>query len=221
MTAREWEAAQQFADYVFEAAHEFRLDPALIFAVMSRESHCGLTLDKHGTGDYKPRPWLAKPLPPDGLGWGRSVMQVDYGAHAFARGNEWKDPRAAIAYGTKVLKDSINYFHTKAADVAEPFRAGVAAYNRGPRNILNDIRAGLDIDQKTARGEYKLLGLHSGDYSTDVLGLRLPWFRERLGEMSDPDLIVHLNRLPVLPPVTLPVEVVVPDHLPEPTDPNA
>jgi hypothetical protein len=64
------------------------------------------------------------------------------------------------------------------------------------------------VDDKTARGPWRLNGPLKGDYSIDVLGLRTPFFRRRLGEMSgDPELIIKLDRLPVLPPVVLPVEI--------------
>lgn len=192
--APHWEAAKELLPYVFDAAHEFRLDPALILAVMSRESGCGMLLDEHKTGDYAPRSWGNHRLPPDGLGWGRGLMQIDYAAHQFARTGPWRDPHSNIGYGAKVLRDSINYFYTKAADVAEPFRAGIAAYNRGPGNILNDLRDGLDVDEKTAHK----------NYSRDVLR-RAAFFRDRLGEMSDPELVAKLDRLPILPPELLPV----------------
>lgn len=46
-------------------------------------------------------------------------------------------------------------------------RAALAGYNAGPGNVLNDIRAGRDIDHHTA----------GGDYSKDVLK-RAGWYQQ-------------------------------------------
>jgi hypothetical protein len=107
---RRW--AQQIAQAAQESTIE-ELGPertALALAwILDRESHGGDALrppGPGGTGDFAPRAWGSMPMPPDGLGWGRGLMQIDYGAHAFARGNSWSDPNENVKYGAGVLLQS-------------------------------------------------------------------------------------------------------------------
>lgn len=152
MTEREYQAALQYLPYVLEAREKYGIQSHLIYGVMSRESRCGLALDKNGKGDN---------------GHGHGLMQIDDRSHAkFIRSGKWKDPRENILYGVYVLVWGIDYM--RRAGVADYLRAGIACYNRGPK-VLSDIRAGLDCDAKTT----------GGNYSTDVLQ-RAEWFRARL-----------------------------------------
>jgi soluble lytic murein transglycosylase-like protein len=94
-------------------------------------------------------------------------MQVDYDAHPFAQGEDWKDPGKNILYGCKVLADSRAFIGRKTGlQEKELLRAALAAYNCGPGNALAAIRDGLDVDFYTA----------GRDYSRDVIS-RAGWFQ--------------------------------------------
>lgn len=212
MTEREWQAAKQYLPHVLDAAQEYDVRADLLLGIGSRESAWGLALDEHGTGDYGRRSWGAYgALPPDGLGWGRGIMQIDYAAHAFARTGPWRDPRENIRYGASVLRDNYRVFLGRK--VSEPLltRAAVASYNRGPGNILRDIQRGLDVDHFTAHG----------NYSADVLR-RAAWFAGRLEEEDEPDdletrprdyRVDGLEKLPPRPPDATGADIEPPDRL--------
>jgi hypothetical protein len=148
-------------------AHEFDFQPCVIAGIGSRESHWGLFLKPpgaEGTGDWGKRKGK---LPPDGGGFGRGLMQIDYDAHEFAQTGNWKDAKENIRYGTKVLADSRNFIQRKTSYTGIALlRAALAGYNAGPGNALRAIRDGRDIDFYTA----------GRDYSKDVLN-RAGWFQ--------------------------------------------
>ena len=93
------EAAARYGASITAAAGDFGLPPALIVALGSRESRWGLALT--------PRPFLGPhrvaPLPPDGLGFARGLMQIDHDAHEFARSGPWHEPDANVRYACSVL----------------------------------------------------------------------------------------------------------------------
>jgi hypothetical protein len=82
-------------------------------------------------------------------------MQIDYDAHDFARGNDWKDPKKSFLYGMKVLTDNRNFIAKKTSLQGEALlRAAVAAYNCGAGNVLKAIQKGRDVDFFTAHRDY-------------------------------------------------------------------
>lgn len=116
-------AMQQYSDPLIEAARTYGLSPWLLAGVMWRESNAGQALtppNAGGTGDWTPRPSTstyfkyANPttgMPPDGLGWGRGLMQLDYGAeNAWVINNAWWDPVVNITKAASKLADLIAYF---------------------------------------------------------------------------------------------------------------
>ncbi|MFE1602137.1 NlpC/P60 family protein [Methylobacterium sp. ID0610] len=158
--------------FILEAAAYFRLDPYVVVGIGSRESGWGTSPllrppGPTGTGDRarrRPNPPLRPgPLPPDGLGFGRGLMQIDWDAHDFARTGPWQDPKQNIAYACRVLRDSIAFMAGRlpgwpAADIQQ---CGIAGYNAGPGRVLDAVRRGgmAAVDKPTAHG----------DYSADVL----------------------------------------------------
>jgi hypothetical protein len=165
--------AKKYRTLIDEAATGYSIPPCLIGGIGSRESNWGLILKPKGpagTGDFikrGPRGDRTRPLPPDGGGFGRGLMQVDYDAHPFAQGEDWKDPGKNIMYGCKVLADSRAFIQRKTGlQGKELLRAALAAYNCGPGNALAAIRDALDVDFYTA----------GRDYSRDVLS-RAGWFQ--------------------------------------------
>ncbi len=166
--------AIKYKTSIDEAAAEYGFSPSIIGGIGSRESHWGLALKPvgpTGTGDPTERRFPTRfregPLPPDGGGFGRGLMQIDFDAHEFARSGKWQDPKENILYGAKVLGDSRDFIKRKAnlQDLAL-LRAALAGYNAGPGNALRAIRDNRDIDFYTT----------GRDYSQDVLN-RAGWFQ--------------------------------------------
>jgi hypothetical protein len=156
------EAAARYGATIVAAAGSFGLPPAVIVALGSRESRWGLALSPKGpsgTNDFTPRPFLGThrdgPLPPDGHGFGRGLMQVDYDAHAFARKSAWREPDANVRYACEVLIELRPVLRRRTVLHGEGLlRAMLAAYNCGPDNVLRGVRQGLDLDFYTAGRDY-------------------------------------------------------------------
>ena len=172
--AKDMETAKQYAAFIKEAATKYNLSPSLICALGSRESGWGLGSDMKpkgpaGTGDWAPRSpnRYGYAMPPDGLGWGRGLLQIDY-QQAFAQTGSWRDPEANILYGCTELAGHIAYFTKNSAGQSyDPQRAGIAAYNCGRGNVTKAIKAGYDVDHYTA----------GNNYSQDVVN-RMTWFQQ-------------------------------------------
>jgi hypothetical protein len=172
MLAQAAEAAK-YRGFITAAAAQFGIPVCVVCGIGSRESHWGLALSPRGpagTGDKAPRhpkpPLRTGPMPPDGQGYGRGLMQIDFDSQPFAQTGNWKDAQANIHQGCLILSQSIHFFASKPALSVSPLRAGIAAYNRGPGGILADLQKGLDVDANTAHA----------DYSKDVLN-RAGWFQ--------------------------------------------
>lgn len=152
-----------YKKFIEEAANKYAIPPSLIVAIMSRESGCGLLLKPPGptgTGDFSPRqygtPCREPGLPPDGQGFGRGLMQIDWDAHEFARDGIWEDPRQNILFGAAVLHQSyvlIDRIIPHAEDELK-WKAAAAGYNCGPGNVIKSIRAGKNVDAHTTHGNY-------------------------------------------------------------------
>jgi Putative peptidoglycan binding domain len=156
------EAAARYGATIVAASGHFGLPPAIIVALGSRESRWGLALDPKGptgTADRSARPFLEahrdKPLPPDGRGFGRGLMKIDYDAHEFARSGPWHEPDANVRYACSVLVGFRPMLrrHTVLHGTAL-LRAMLAAYNCGLDNVLRAARHGLDLDFYTAGRDY-------------------------------------------------------------------
>ena len=167
--------AKTYSDYIRYAAMEAGVHQSIICGIGSRESRWGLALTPpfpYGTGDFAKRNNMKEfrtgNMPPDGKGFGRGIMQIDYDAHEFARKGEWREPGKNIAYSGKVLGDNIRLLakrmpHLKNMDL---LRASIAAYNCGAGNVMKALNAGRSVDYYTAHR----------DYSRDVLS-RAGWFQ--------------------------------------------
>ena len=164
----------KYKDMIKTSSVKYGIQASIILGLGSRESSWGLSLKPagpSGTGDTIkrrfPTQYRIGALPPDGGGFGRGLMQVDFDAHEFARSGNWKDPAQNIDYGCSVLRTSIEFLKRKT-QLQSPalIRAGLAGYNCGPGNVLKTVNDGLDVDYYT----------FGRDYSKDVLN-RAGWFQ--------------------------------------------
>lgn len=164
---------ESYREWIEAGARECNVPPAIICGIGSRESDWGFGLTPAGpagTGDRSPRsrtrPFRPGPTPPDGAGFGRGLMQIDFDAHEFARSGNWQDPEANIRYGCSVLKSNLALMRRRTSlDGTALLRAAIAAYNCGGGNLLTAIEQGRDVDYFTAHR----------DYSREVLN-RAGWF---------------------------------------------
>lgn len=161
------EAASRYGGLIEQVATLTGLRPSLIAGIGSRESRWGQALTPKGpggTGDFVERRYLRphrrQPMPEDGQGFGRGLMQIDYDAHVFARTGPWREPIENIRYGASVLVEARGLLRKRAAlSGTGLLRGALAAYNCGAGNVLRAPRQGVDLDFYTA----------GRDYSRDVL----------------------------------------------------
>lgn len=170
---RDLAEANKYLTEILDAAQSLNVEPELICAIGSRESNWGQGSDMRpkgpqGTGDWAPRNpdrW-GYAMPPDGLGWGRGLMQIDYAQSDFGKTGNWKDPAANIRFGTEELASNISHFKAAPRAGVDPLAAAVAAYNCGRGNVERAIARGINVDSYTT----------GHDYSKDVLS-RAAWFK--------------------------------------------
>jgi hypothetical protein len=105
-------------------------------------------------------------MPPDGLGFGRGLMQIDFDFQEFARTGDWRDPNANIHEGCSILSQAVQFFSKQPNLKVTPLQAGIAAYNAGVGGVLKALKRGLDVDAGTT----------GKNYSADVLN-RAGWFQ--------------------------------------------
>jgi hypothetical protein len=159
--------AKKYKAFINAAAQNIGVDPVAVAGIGSRESRWGLINrppGPAGTGDFGPRrfptAFRTGSLPPDGGGYGRGLMQIDFDAFPFARTGNWQDPEANIDTGCSVLKSNLDLLGRKTSLTGRDLlQAAIAAYNCGAGNVLTAIREGHDVDFFTT----------GRDYSKDVL----------------------------------------------------
>ena len=166
--------ATEFKTFIDPAGAQTGLQPAVIGGIGSRESQWGLALKPAGpagTGDFAPRRFPTQfrqgATPPDGGGFGRGLMQIDFDAQEFARTGNWQNPAENILVGCKILAGFRGLIQRKTNVAGLPLlQAAIASYNAGPGNVLRAIQDGRDVDFFTA----------GRNYSRDVLN-RAGWFQ--------------------------------------------
>jgi hypothetical protein len=159
--------AKKYKAFINAAAQKIGVDPVVVCGIGSRESRWGLSNrppGPAGTGDFAPRrfptAFRTGALPPDGGGYGRGLMQIDFDAFPFARTGNWQDPEANINTGCDVLKSNLDLLGRKTALTGRGLlQAAIAAYNCGAGNVLTAISESHDVDFFTT----------GRDYSKDVL----------------------------------------------------
>jgi len=159
--------ADKYRAFIEAAAQQFGFQPSVICGIGSRESGWGLLLKPPGpagTGDFaqrKPKPPLRPDrMPPDGKGFGRGLMQIDFDFHPLAQSGNWHDPETNIRYGCQVLAQKLGYVRKNSGlQNLMLLRGAVAAYNCGEGNVCKALAEGSDVDARTT----------GRDYSADVL----------------------------------------------------
>jgi hypothetical protein len=145
---------QRYLPYVMAAAQRYHLDPALIMAVMDRETGSPQQIGngaRNIIGDY---------------GHGHGLMQIDDRSHgAWLRANnDGLDPASNIDYGASLLRQNLDRFNGDT-------QAALAAYNSGAGNVHHLLEQGRDPDARTT----------GHDYGADTLR-RYEWFRQRIAQ---------------------------------------
>jgi hypothetical protein len=165
---------KKYKHIIEDASRRYDILPSVLCGIGSRESQWGLGLKPSGPGgrgDFarrRPRGQRHSPEPPDGPGYGRGLLQIDYDWHEMARTGKWYVPRENVMYGCTVLNNARKFFKRQPFHLNEDnmLRAIIAAYNGGATATANAIKAGQDIDANTT----------GKDYSRDVLN-RSGWFQ--------------------------------------------
>ncbi|KAK2919124.1 hypothetical protein Q8A73_003495 [Channa argus] len=150
---------EKYREKINKVGHKYGIDPALIAAIISRESRAGNVLHD-GWGDYDSKRGTYN-------AWG--LMQVDVnpngGGHT-ARGG-W-DSEEHLCQATEILVHFIKIIREKFPNwsAEQQLKGGIAAYNAGDRNVHSYCK----VDEYT-RG---------GDYSNDIVA-RGHWYKKRGG----------------------------------------
>jgi len=160
---KQLEEVAKYRGIIEDAARRYNVRPSVICGMGSRESHWGLALKPAGPGgrgDFarrRPRGERRSVEPPDGPGYGRGLMQIDYDWHEFARTGRWQDPRENIMYACTVLDRAKTFFQRKRVRLNEDqmLRAMIASYNGGATAALQALQARLDIDANTTGKDFK------------------------------------------------------------------
>jgi hypothetical protein len=158
--------ARSYADAILAASRATGVSPLVIAAVGDHETRWGHASgytpkgSPAGTGDWTPRgsSW-PYPMPPDGLGWGRGLMQLDYGAQREwheANPRAWRDPFRNVRRGAEILHEAESFFRARGVTGDLLFRATLAAYNNRyyHQGIWAYMQQGKDPDTGTTRKMY-------------------------------------------------------------------
>ncbi|XP_044045751.1 lysozyme g isoform X2 [Siniperca chuatsi] len=150
---------EKYRSKINSVGAKYGIDPALIAAIISRESRAGNALHD-GWGDYDSKRGAYN-------GWG--LMQVDVnpngGGHT-AQG-AW-DSEEHLRQGTEILVHFINRIRNKFPgwSTEQQLKGGIAAYNMGDGNV----HSYENVDENTT----------GKDYSNDVVA-RAQWYKNNEG----------------------------------------
>ena len=159
---RHLEAACFYGGLIEQVASHVGLLPSIIAGFGSRQSGWGTDLSPpgpSGMSDFTPRRHRTKQrrgvLPPDGDGFARGLMQLDYDDHDLARSQEWRDPEANIEAACRAIIDGRAYLRKRTTLQGQGLlRAAFAAFDCSLERVLFATRQGLDVDHLTAGQDY-------------------------------------------------------------------
>lgn len=151
------EIACRFGAVVERVAARHGLLPSIIAGFCSRRSGWGQCLSpagSEGTGDFQARERMTdgrrSSLPPDGLGFRRGLMGLDYDDHMLARGECWRDPETNLDVAFTLVAEHRTHLRRRTT-LQGPglLRASLTAFECGLRPVERAIRFGLDVDSPT------------------------------------------------------------------------
>ncbi|XP_060783349.1 lysozyme g-like [Neoarius graeffei] len=139
MAETDLKRVDKYKTIILNVGRAKQMDPAVIAAIISRETRGGLYLTKDG-------------FQKNGKGFG--IMQVDTGFHT--KRGAW-DSEEHVTQGTEILIGFIKRIQEKFPTWPKDhqFKGGISAYNRGPGNVRTYER--MDV------------GTSGGDYANDVV----------------------------------------------------
>lgn len=161
-------AAEPYAEVILDEAGKAGIDPFIVVALGDRETKWGTSPAYRGdTGDYAARCWAMDQItkfgperlrvggdcgsggkyvtPYDGLGWGRGLMQIDFGSEAdWLFANDWRDPATNIRKGIQVLQQ-------KMRELGSTSRLGSLVPGDGTVHVGPATSKKLDVDE----GDYE------------------------------------------------------------------
>ncbi|MEZ5930408.1 MAG: hypothetical protein R3F54_00340 [Alphaproteobacteria bacterium] len=152
------EIACRHGAVVERVAARYGVLPAVIAGFCSRRSGWGLALSPsgvEGTRDFVARPTTTdqRPslLPPDGLGFARGLMGLDFDRHALAREADWRDPQHNIDAAFAVIAQTRTTLRRRTTlQGIGLLRAALAAFESGLEPVERALRLGLDVDSVSA-----------------------------------------------------------------------
>ncbi|KAF3687501.1 Lysozyme g [Channa argus] len=149
---------KKYREKIKKVGLEYGIDPALIAAIISRESRAGKTIkDNDGWGDYDRETGAFN-------AWG--LMQVDVNPNGGGHKplGAWESEEH-LCQATGILVDFIDKISRKFPDwcPAQKLKGGIAAYNMGDGNVYSYDK----VDEYTT----------GGDYSNDVVA-RAQWYKK-------------------------------------------
>lgn len=159
---RHLEAACRYGSIIERVAVRHSLLPSLIAGFGSRQSGWGMDLcpaGPDGSTDFVPRlqptAWRPTSLPPDGNGFARGLMQLDYDRHEMARNGPWNDAEANIDTACEFVSAYRSQLRRRTTlQGTGLLRAAFAAFESGIERVQRAIRQGLDVDSPTPRQRY-------------------------------------------------------------------
>lgn len=159
---RHLEAACHYGGIIEQVAVRHGLLPSIIAGFGSRQSGWGLDLcpsGPEGSTDFSPRlqptTWRPTALPPDGNGFARGLMQLDYDRHEMARSGPWHDAEANIDTACGLVSAHRDLLRRRTTlQGTGLLRAAFAAFESGIERVQQAVRQGLDVDSPTPRQRY-------------------------------------------------------------------
>nr|ARU86468.1 goose-type lysozyme 2 [Sebastes schlegelii] len=148
---------EKYRSMINRVGEKYEIAPALIAAIISRESRAGNTIkSQEGWGDYDQRRKAYN-------AWGLMQVDVNPDGGRHTPEGDW-DSEEHLCQGTGILVHFIKRIRDKFPDwcTEQKLKGGIAAYNMGDGNVHSYGK----VDENTT----------GGDYSNDVIA-RAQWYR--------------------------------------------
>lgn len=155
--AAQLEIACRYGAAVERVAARHGFLPSIIAGFCSRRSNWGQDLSPNGvegTRDTLPRMTVtegrASSLPPDGLGFERGLMALDFDLHPLARGGPWRDPESNIEAAFALIAGYRTRLRRRTTlQGAGLLRASLTAFECSLEPVERALRLGQDVDSPT------------------------------------------------------------------------